>query len=339
MRRPLRFLAASLALTLSAALAACSQADADKPAETNPAATESESTTETGWPRTITHAAGTTEIPAEPLRIVSTSTSITGSLLAIGAPVVASGATTPSAMTDDRGFFTQWAQAATDANVEIAYPNLELDLDAIEAFEPDLIIGSANGGDSTLEAYAQLSDIAPTVLLDYGTPSWQELTESLAEATGREEAATTLLTDFDAWVAEQAATITLPEQPVTALVYMNADGAWTFGQDAPQAQLLTSLGFTYEQADQDLVTPESKDTGVPVLTVENMAEGLASANTLFVVPMGNPEAVANFSADPLLGNQPAVAGNRVYSLGMTSFRLDYYSAKQTVETVVEQFAK
>jgi ABC-type Fe2+-enterobactin transport system substrate-binding protein len=34
-----------------------------------------------------------------------------------------------------------------------------------------------------------------------------------------------------------------------------------------------------------------------------------------------------------------VAGNRVYSLGMTSFRLDYYSAKQTVETVVEQFAK
>ena len=46
------------------------------------------------WPRQVTDSYGTHTLPSQPLRIVSTSVTLTGSLLAIDAPVVASGATT-----------------------------------------------------------------------------------------------------------------------------------------------------------------------------------------------------------------------------------------------------
>ena len=44
------------------------------------------------WPRQVTDSYGTHTLPSQPLRIVSTSVTLTGSLLAIDAPVVASGA-------------------------------------------------------------------------------------------------------------------------------------------------------------------------------------------------------------------------------------------------------
>lgn len=57
------------------------------------------------WPRTVEHAAGSTEIDTEPLTIVSTSPSLTGSLLAIDAPVTATATALPSTLVDDVGFW------------------------------------------------------------------------------------------------------------------------------------------------------------------------------------------------------------------------------------------
>ena len=50
---------------------------------------------QTGWPRTVAGATGNITLTQAPMRIVSTSVTLTGSLLAIDAPVVASGATAP----------------------------------------------------------------------------------------------------------------------------------------------------------------------------------------------------------------------------------------------------
>ena len=50
---------------------------------------------EEGWPRRIGHANGTLTLPAPPERIVSTSPSLTGTLLAINAPLIATAAATP----------------------------------------------------------------------------------------------------------------------------------------------------------------------------------------------------------------------------------------------------
>lgn len=294
---------------------------------------------DSSWPRTIEHDAGETDIPEQPTRIISLSPSITGSLLAIGAPLDATAATTVSPLTDDKGFFTQWAAEADAADVEVLYTDLTLDLDTVDLFEPDLIVGSVNGRDATLEAYDQLSEIAPTVLLDYGTVSWQELTTELGEVTGLEDEAAETISEYDSWIAGQAEGLNLPEQPVTAAVYMGADGVWAFGEDSPLSQLLNALGFTYEPAAEEFSTEQAAANGVDILSAENAASGLGEAQTLFLVSMTGGDPVADFAADPLLANQPAVVSDSLYSLGTESFRLDYYSAKNTVQIIVDTFTE
>ena len=337
MRRSLRPTAAILAAVVALALAGCSSSsDSDAGTE----GTQKTSGSAEGWPRTVDHGDRSTEITSKPTRIVSTSPSLTGTLLAIGAPVVASAATTPSGMTDEQGFFSQWSDVAADRGVEVLYRNLELNLDAIETFEPDLIIGSANGGDSTLDAYAQLSDIAPTVLLDYGASSWEELADQLGTVTGLESEAGKTVDEYDSWVTTQAGKIKLPEQPVTALVYMGADGVWTFRADSPQGNLLTSLGFTYAEPAEQFVAPDKRGaSGVAIVSSENMSAALDGSQTLFAVSMGPKDVEKQLAADPLLANQPAVKGDRVYAMGTAAFRLDYFSAKQTVESLVSTFGE
>jgi len=41
----------------------------------------------------------------------------------------------------------------------------------------------------------------------------------------------------------------------------------------------------------------------------------------------------------VLANLDAVKGNQVYSLGPTSFRIDYYSGIQMIDMVVPHFRK
>ncbi|WP_080792353.1 Fe2+-enterobactin ABC transporter substrate-binding protein [Corynebacterium pacaense] len=325
MAKTLKLLAAALVALLAAG---CGQAATDTPVAT--------AGNDGSWPRTITHAVGETTIPEKPLRIVSTSPSITGTLLAVDAPVVGTASALVTALTDEKGFFTQWAGVADERGVEVVYPNLEVDLDAIDAFAPDLIIGSISGGDAVANEYEQLSDIAPTILLNYAEPSWRELTRTIAGITGTEENAEQVFADYEAFVDEKAQEIHLPEQPVSALAYLGADGGWVFDPDSQQADLLASIGFDYVGV-SDRYTTQSNN-GVSVVTPENLPAALEQARTLFLVPTGGPAPTGEFTANPLLGNLPAVTGERVFSLGGQSFRLDYYSARATIEHLVEQFS-
>ena len=103
--------------------------------------------------------------------------------------------------------------------------------------------------ESEKKEYEQLSDIAPTVLLNYAEPSWQELTETIADITGHEADAEQVIADYDSFVSDQAALISLPEQPVTVLSYMGADGGWVLDAESQQALLLDSIGFDYVGVD------------------------------------------------------------------------------------------
>ena len=85
------------------------------------------------------------------------------------------------------------------------------------------------------EAYDQLSDIAPTVLIDYGTKDWQEVTTELGSVVGHEDAAKSVIDDYENWVDAQAEKIEIPQQPVTALVYLGSEGVWAFSKTRPKA--------------------------------------------------------------------------------------------------------
>ncbi|QTE27987.1 Fe2+-enterobactin ABC transporter substrate-binding protein [Pengzhenrongella sicca] len=318
----------ALALTATACSTQASPSDAGTPAAEDPAG---------AWPRTITHALGETVIDEQPTTIVSTSLTLTGTLLSIDAPVTASAASTPSGESGDVGFFAWWADVAQERGVEVLYPNLEYDEEAIIAAAPDLIVVSTTGADATADQYDALSAIAPTIALDYSAASWQDMAAQLGVATGLEENATATVSAFDARLAEVRDAITVPAGTTNAVVFRGDGGDTAFAKpNGSHGQLLASLGFDVVGADDALDTSEQARTDFAFVSLENTVDALAGETVLVV--SGSDTEVEALLAEPVLANAPAVAAGQVYALGDDSFRIDYFSASLIVDLVETLFA-
>ncbi len=288
------------------------------------------------WPRTVPHEAGELTLTAPPKRIVSTAPSLTGILLAINAPVVASAAAVNGPLTDDTGFFRQWADVAHDRGVEVLYPNLTFDMEALIVAEPDLVVASTTGGDSILPYLAELQaqDI-PVLVLDYSSHSWEELAETLGRATGHEADAARAAQDFDAQAKAVAATLTRPPGKVSIVSY-NFAGTYSVGKpSSPQAKVVSALGFEVAGLPEDMRAQVARSSDFDFVSHENLAPAIVG-ETVFLLN-GTEASVQAFMADPVLANLPAVKAGRVYPLGPTSFRVDYYSGLQIIDTLRPYF--
>jgi len=281
MRTPLMAAACTAAAALL--LTGCGGTGSDTTASTGDVAA-ADSASEASFPVSIEHVGGTTEIPEQPGSVVTTSPSLAGTLLALDVPVTAIAATTPTELTDDQGWFTQWSDIATERGVEVLYENLDPDLEAVELQAPDLIIASASGADSSVETYDQLSEIAPTVMLDYSSSTWQDTAEVIAEATGTQANLDTLLTEYDAALDEVAQSIAAPDEPITFVSYQGANGTAIYSAASPQAQIATSLGFTYQEGPTDTAAQTRGD--VSFYTQENIASAIGDAGTVILIPNG-----------------------------------------------------
>ncbi|MCK6926902.1 Fe2+-enterobactin ABC transporter substrate-binding protein [Enterobacter roggenkampii] len=279
------------------------------------------------WPRQVTDSRGVHTLESKPSRIVSTSVTLTGSLLAIDAPVVASGATTPNnRVADGQGFLRQWGDIAKQRKVARLYIG-EPSAEAVAAQMPDLILISATGGDSALALYDQLSAIAPTLIINYDDKSWQALLTQLGAITGHEKQAAERIAAFDKQLVQVKQQMTLPPQPVNAIVYTAAAHSanlWT--TESAQGKLLHQLGFTLADLPAGLQTSTSQGKRHDIIQLggENLATGL-NGEGLFVFA-GDEKDVAAIYANPLLAHLPSVKNKRVWALGTETFRLDYYSA-------------
>lgn len=291
-----------------------------------------------GWPRTVTHEAGELTIAQKPLRIVSTAPSLTGILLAMDAPLVASAATTPSVLTDDKGFFLQWAGIADARGVEVLYANLEFDIEAVIGWEPDLLVASSTGADSVLQHHGELeAQGIPTIVVNYSNKSWQELAVALGRATGLEAEAEAAIARFDAHAAEVAAKLTPPPGKASIVGY-NIGGNYSIARpESPHARLLAALGFTVAGLPEALRPEVTRRSDFDFVSRENLSAAIAG-ETVFLL-RGEDRDVAAFLADPVLANLPAVAARQVYPLGPTSFRIDYYSGRQFIDAVARHFSR
>ncbi|MCD4621838.1 Fe2+-enterobactin ABC transporter substrate-binding protein, partial [Proteus mirabilis] len=91
----------------------------------------------------------------------------------------------------------------------------------------------------------QLSPIAPTLIINYDDKSWQSLLTQLGEITGQEKQASARIAEFDKQLTIVKQQLTLPPQPVSALVYTAAAhraNLWT--PESAQGKMLEQLGFT-----------------------------------------------------------------------------------------------
>ncbi|RZU30561.1 ABC transporter substrate-binding protein [Blastococcus saxobsidens] len=144
------------------------------------------------FPRTVEHAMGSTEIPAEPERVVVLDTGELDSALALGVTPV--GAVTTDVSEQFLSYLAEDAEG-----IDVVGTIAEPDLEAIAALQPDLILSNSVRHE---DIYDQLAQIAPTVFAADLGDTWKENFLLDAEALGKEEEAEELLGDYEQQAAE-----------------------------------------------------------------------------------------------------------------------------------------
>ena len=230
---------AVLALVLTLGAAACGSpapstapgAASDAPSAAAPAV---------AYPVSIAHKYGSTEIAAEPQRVVLVGLNEQDAMLALGEDPVAVSNFLDAPDGDlpvGRGGTGQ--RAAPGA----ARPDRRHPLREGRRAEPGPDHRPLRGPDQ--EQYTTLSQIAPTVAQpgENFSISWQDTTLTLGKIFGKEAEAQKVLDDTEARFAQERAAH--PEfagkSAVTATFY---EGYYVYGADDPRGRLMTSLGFT-----------------------------------------------------------------------------------------------
>lgn len=336
-----KFIVAITAGSLAITATACSSGDSPDTSDTAAATVSAtvsnvdsatESTTE--WPRTITHELGETILEAKPERIANTALSITGTLLAMDAPLVASAATNPTAVTDDKGFFSQWSDDADAAGVEVLYPGLQFDMESLIAYDPDLVIVSVSGNDSVADEYEQISALFPTIAVDYSKQSWQDLATQLGEALGLEAEAVDAIQDFNAYIADTATRIQAPEGGVSIVAYNGpGENQGIAKPGGSHGQLMEDLGLEIIGGPAELDTSAQAREDFIFVTYENLTQAV-NGDVVFILS-GTDEKADQFKADATLVNLEAVNNDAVFGLGPSSFRIDPYSGRLIADTIVD----
>ncbi|PII83831.1 hypothetical protein BMH32_09660 [Leucobacter sp. OLJS4] len=169
-------IAALLAAVL--ALSACAGGGSSEPA--------ADTTGGAGFPVTIEHVHGKTEIPAKPKRIVTIGWMTEDIVAALGTAPVG----VPSAWGGDKDGFTPWFRKQVTEVLKADLPTVlkegeDPDFEQILSLQPDLILAPHSGVTET--QYQRLSEIAPTVAYaerPWTSGSWEELTRTVATALG-----------------------------------------------------------------------------------------------------------------------------------------------------------
>lgn len=138
--------------------------------------------------REVRHAAGSTEVVADPQRIVVLSGDQLDALCALGLQSRIVAAALPDGATGQPSYLGRVIH-----DVPAAGTRTTPDLDAVRAARPDLILGSQA---LTPQQFGPLSEIAPTVFTGPPGAAWRDTLRTVAEATGRGGATTGLLDGF-----------------------------------------------------------------------------------------------------------------------------------------------
>ena len=283
---------------------------------------------QSGWPRTIMTSQGLVTLAKPPNRIVSTSVSLSGTLLSINAPLVASGATAPNtSVASESGFFRQWSVIAKQRGVTPLYQQ-EPDAEAIIQAKPDVIIISAMGGDSAMKLYDQLKDVAPTVVIRYDNKDWMQLANIFGELFGLEAQAQRVIEDFKQQLMQTKKSLVLPPQPTTALVYYQdstmGGNIWT--EESAQGRLLLDLGFTLAPIPESIkgdISMGIRDD-IVIATGERFPDAITGNSVLLF--SSSDKRAKTFTENNYLSLLGPVKNNLVFAVGEDNFRLDYYSA-------------
>ncbi|WP_206488001.1 iron-siderophore ABC transporter substrate-binding protein [Rhodococcus sp. KRD162] len=273
------------------------------------------------FPRTVGHFGGSTEIPAEPKKIVVIATGQLDAALTLG--VVPTGVAYGSGaelVPDYISFsFPQYADQMTQF-VDVGNRQ-EVDIEAIAAIEPDLILANETGSG---DIYSTLATIAPTVLTEGTGVNWKQDFVLLADALGRTEQARGVIDTFTSDAAALGESFAGSGAPTVSFVRFTADRARVFG-------IASFAGFI--AWDAGLARPESQQFATTSQDFSEEEIQLANADWVFVSSQdaGADSSAASYTTNPLWTGMSAATENHIVRVDDDPW---YLNAGPTAATIV-----
>jgi iron complex transport system substrate-binding protein len=264
-------------------------------------------------PVTVEHALGTTTVTGPPQRVVALGPADADAALALGVTPVG------VASTGIGDGIPGWTRAAIDGSapqvLEVTGDAQQVDLEAVAALQPDLIL--ASGYYDVATVYDRLSAIAPTLAYRTGpaTDPWQEVTTQVGRALGRAEQAADVVEAVEARLAAAADAHPDLQGRTFTFGYVTPQGVSTLRD--PHDVMTTvpaALGLALSPA--VLAIPEGESFAVTV-SRENVAT--LDADVLALHFGGDAAAEADFLADPLVTRLPVVRRGAVVVLDDQQF--------------------
>ncbi|MFD7439236.1 ABC transporter substrate-binding protein [Streptomyces sp. NPDC059861] len=249
------------------------------------------------WPRTIEHAMGSTEIKAEPKRVVVLDVGELDNVVSLGVKPVG---LAPSEGSPELPSYLK-KDAGTPANIGTIN---SLNLEAIAALEPDLILGSQL---RAAASYDELSQIAPTVFSIRPGFTWKENYLLNAAALDKTAQAKANLAAYDKRVKALGAELGADKPSVSMVRYMPDGVVRLYANNSFIGTILKDLGI-----------PRPKNQDIEDLAAEVSAENIdqADADWIFTGVYGDPKATDKSKAqgNPLWKNLKAVKAGHAYDV-------------------------
>jgi len=330
MSRSLRAFAA-LSVVSVLALASCAAEPAPESGDA-PAGDSAES-------RVVTTDQGDVTVPGDPQKVVVLNYALAGYLYDLDVPVVG---LTQEDFDYEASFSDFWADDAEAQGTEfVSWSGDGFDLEAILALEPDLIIGGGVGFPLMLatEAYDDLSDIAPTVIVSGDKATWQDQYSFLADDVfGKGDVYDEALAAYDDRVAEVAAAITPPPAPAAFLSVLPDGRVYVAREDMGLPVVFDSVGIEaaplFASGDYEPYTPGGDSFELSTEQVGQVITQPTVFITGFNTDIGDIEAL---SANPVLAALPAFQNDSAYVLPYWMARGDYDEALALLDEIEELF--
>lgn len=300
---------------LASILIACNKSTT-KPSETENETEKAEIEQQTAETRSFETERGTVEIPTKPLRIVTDYYG--GELLTVDANVVG---VEPTAF--DNPFIKDLLKDA----VEIGTP---VNIEKVLELKPDLIVVMYD------ENYEQLSKIAPTIHIPYGTATnIQETIKLFADITGNHEEADKFISKFDQKAKEGREKLSaVIDADATFGIYELTDKGdlWIFGDNAGRGgQAL------YNALELNMPHENNNEEQTLQLSMEVLPE--YAADYMFLTtydPEKKGEALKNLKDSSVWQGLDAMKNNRVfYNDFDTYYRYDPIAIYEQIDLFVD----
>ena len=270
------------ALVLAACAGADSTGDEATPSGAASTSASSDEGTEASAPRTVAHAMGETEVPADPQRVAVLDSPHLDAALTLGVtPVAAVQSSVDDGLPEYLGDRTE--------GIEVVGTITEPDLERIASMQPDLILSAKVRHE---DIYPQLSDIAPTVFTESSGTSFKEGLATIAEALGRTDELDAELAEYEERAEEVGDAVDAEGTQATIVRFLPGETR-LYGPETFSGTVLTDIGFELGDKGFDenpysmaLISPEQAE--------------MARGDVIFATTYGDPSETTLGEMQPLL---------------------------------------